>query len=63
MKQGVKRVKFWCKYCDKSLVSAGTKCKICKKRSCKEKIIINVKNFINENKSFSLQGNANTTDQ
>lgn len=43
MKQGLKRVKFWCESCDQSLVSAGTKCKVCGVRATKKIIKFNPK--------------------
>ena len=43
MKQGTKRVKWWCSSCDRTLVTAGTKCKVCGVRAIKKPIKVNTK--------------------
>lgn len=51
MKQGTKRVKFWCKHCDNSMVSAGTKCKVCGKRSDKKFVKFDTNIILKQNNS------------
>ena len=48
MKQGTKRIQLWCEYCDKSLVTPGTKCKVCKKRAERKLEKLDLKKLISE---------------
>ncbi len=50
MKQGTKRNKWYCKSCDKSMVSAGTKCKVCGTRADKKIDKFNPKQAIKDDK-------------
>lgn len=46
MKQGTKRGQTWCVGCDKSLVSFGCKCPVCKVRNTKKYIKVNIKKIL-----------------